>query len=463
MKGSARVGAVRVRVRGKAWGEGWLPAGSHSGASEMGAKIQFVAPAVPSERELSDQIERIAAGSGFRSSEILRHLLHYLAKRAIEAPTEPVRVKDIAAEVFGRSHDFDSQTDSIVRVHTGRLRSRLAEYYSREGAEDIIVVTIPKGSYSLLAAYRHEIPAPAPARERLEPPDLLDRPGLLPEKVPPAGLAGWAPRRRWAVLALLAIATAGVAFYAGSLVRKPQARAMSPALERFWRPFVAGEGAPLVVFSNFQLVGSFEAGLRDADGRAPEGIPVIDTYTSMGEVMGVFEIARIMSMFQKPIRPKRSALLTWDEAKDSDLIFVGGPLAQTPLRDTPIFHDFEFRNRMSGMPGPSGVVVNLHPLPGEAPIYYGPKTRPFQFDYAVVALSPSTGAGRRTLALAGITEYGTQAAAEFVTREQHVSALLARLHVQPGRPAPWFEALLRTTITGGVPTQIDLVSVHQPQ
>jgi hypothetical protein len=183
----------------------------------------------------------------------------------------------------------------------------------------------------------------------------------------------------------------------------------------------------------------------------------------MGEVMGVFEITRMMSLFQKPIRPKRGALLTWDEAKDSNLIFVGGPLAQTPLRDTPIFRDFEFRNHMSGIPGPSGVVVNLHPLPGEAPFYYGPKTRPFQFDYAVVALAPSINAGRRTLALAGITEYGTQAAAEFVTREQYTSALLARLHVPTVGPVPWFEALLRTTITGGVPTQIDLISVHQPQ
>jgi hypothetical protein len=429
----------------------------------VGVKSQVAAPPVFSERELIEQVERIAASSGFRGSETLRHLLHYLAKRATDAPTEPVKVKDIAAEVFGRAHDFDPQTDSIVRVHTGRLRSRVAEYYSKEGAEDSVVIAIPKGSYALSATHRQENPLPSPATEILEPADLQDSPSLLLERVPPAVLAGRAPRLRWTVLPLLVMATAGIAFYAGSWVRRPQVRAMSPALERFWRPFVAGEGTPLVVFSNFQLVGSFEAGLHDADARAPEGMPVIDTYTSMGEVMGLFEITRIMSAFQKPIRPKRGALLTWDEAKDSNLIFVGGPLARTPLRDAPIFRDFEFRNRMSGMPGLSGAVANLHPLPGEAPVYYGPKTRPFQFDYAVVALTPSSSAGRRTLALAGITEYGTQAAAEFVTREQYIGALLAKLHVQSGGPVPWFEALLRTTITGGVPTQIDLVLVHQPQ
>jgi hypothetical protein len=425
----------------------------------MAAKAQ--AAAVPLEGELLDQIERIAGASGFRSSQTLRHLLHYLAKRAIETPTESIKAADIATGVFGRPHDFDSQTDSIVRVHTGRLRLKLAAYYSKEGAEDGIVVTIPKGGYSLAAAYRREDPAHSPAPATLELPDLHDSPGPPSEEVPPGGLTSRPPRRWKAVFALLAIAIAGIAFYAGSVVREPQVRAASPALEKFWRPFVDGEGAPLVVFSNFQMAGSLEEGLRDADRNAPQGTPVIDTYTSIGEVMGVYEITRLMTMFQKRIRPKRGALLTWDDAQDSNLIFIGGPLAQTPLRDAPVFHDFEFRNRLSGIPGPSGAIVNLHPLAGEEPIYYGPKTRPFQFDYAIVALVPSGSPGRWTLALAGITEFGTQAAAKFVTREQRVSALLARLHVQAGAPVPSFEALLRTTVTRGVPTQIDLVSVHR--
>ena len=99
--------------------------------------------------------------------------------------------------------------------------------------------------------------------------------------------------------------------------------------------------------------------------------------------------------------------------------------------------------------------MNLCPLAGEAPVYYGPRTRPYQFDYAVLALGRSINPGHWALALAGITEFGTQAAAEFVTREQYVSALLVKLHVQAGGSVPSFEALLRTTITGGVPTQMN--------
>ena len=428
----------------------------------MGTKTQVVAPAVPCGTELREQIKRIACASGFRSSAILRHLLNYLAERAVEAPNEPVRARDIATNVFSRAHDFDPQTDSIVRVHTARLRERLAEYYSKEGAEDDLVVTIPKGGYSLSAAFRQATPTPSRVAENLEPPDLRDSPTLSKERGPHWSLRGLAPRRQRALLlALLVTACAGMAYYADSRVRELRARAISPALEKFWHPFVAGQTAPLVVFSNFQFVGSLEDGLRSVDRQALEGAPVIDTYTTMGEVMGLFEITRLMGLFQKTIQPKRGTLLTWDEAKDSSLIFVGGPLAQTPLRDTPIFHDFEFLARQGGIAGVPGAVVNHRPLAGEAPIYYGPKTRPYQFDYAVVALRPSINPGHQVLALAGITEFGTQAAAEFVTREQYVSALLAKLHVQTGESVPSFEALLRTTITGGVPTQIELVSVHK--
>ena len=87
----------------------------------MGAESQRGPPAAPSERELTDQVERIASGSGFRSSEILRHLLHYLAKRAIEAPTEPVKVKHIAAVRFLAGHPISThnRTRSCVCTPPG--------------------------------------------------------------------------------------------------------------------------------------------------------------------------------------------------------------------------------------------------------------------------------------------------------------------------------------------------------
>jgi hypothetical protein len=421
----------------------------------MSLRVETETASVACEQELVQQADRIVRSGPFRGSEILRHLLSYLAKRAAEGATEPVRVREIARGVFGRSDDFDSQTDSIVRVHTGRLRSKLAEYYLTEGAEDPIVISIPRGSYAL--SWRSRQSAVTPAVEALPSPPVSN--GHVVPRI--RHRAYFYPAIIGAVL-LLVIMTAVASWLAGwTLRRDSDGPAVPPALRTFWRPFIGGADVPLVVYSNLRLVGSLDSGLREFDPALDAQQPVLDTYTTIGEVNGVFEISRLLTMLHQPVRAKHGALLTWDEARDSNLIFVGGPLAQTPLREIPILTEFEFRNRRAGIPGPSGAILNLHPRKGESSIYFGPPARPFEFDYAVVALRPSVNPSHRTLALAGITEYGTQAAAEFVTREDSVRILLARLNVKPGGSLPMFEALLRTTIRGGVPIESELVAIHQ--
>jgi hypothetical protein len=65
------------------------------------------------------------------------------------------------------------------------------------------------------------------------------------------------------------------------------------------------------------------------------------------------------------------------------------------------------------------------------------------------------------LALAGVTEYGTAGAADFLTRDDQVSELLAALKVKAGQRVPWFEALLRVKVEGEVPVQYEIVSIHR--
>lgn len=49
--------------------------------------------------------------------------------------------------MLGRGADFDPQSDSIVRVEMGRLRTALDLYYASEGAEDSVRFEIAKGGY----------------------------------------------------------------------------------------------------------------------------------------------------------------------------------------------------------------------------------------------------------------------------------------------------------------------------
>src|SRR5579884_256379 len=80
------------------------------------------------------QIEKLVASHTLHGSESLCKLLKYLASYSLEHPSSSPKEYQIATEVFGRQPDFDPHVDSTVRVQAGRLRTKLGEYYSSEGA-----------------------------------------------------------------------------------------------------------------------------------------------------------------------------------------------------------------------------------------------------------------------------------------------------------------------------------------
>jgi hypothetical protein len=53
----------------------------------------------------------------------------------------------IAVEALGRPAEFDQRKDAIVRVEAHRLRKRLAQFYSGQGAHCPVQIHIPPGQY----------------------------------------------------------------------------------------------------------------------------------------------------------------------------------------------------------------------------------------------------------------------------------------------------------------------------
>jgi phosphohistidine phosphatase SixA len=395
------------------------------------------------------QVERIVDSEAFRGSETLRKLLEYLADRVLENASNAIKAKEIAAAVFGRVKDFDPQNDSIVRVHTARLRARLAEYYISEGAEDDLVMTIPKGSYVLL--FHHRAAPPANSGDAAaDGVGAALRASPAPDGPPRTEPRSFRPPRAtvWYALGLIA-AIVGTWLVASTTHQASGRTHLAPGLATFWRSFLTNEDRALVVYSNIWVHDS----IKDRDLLLP----------SNGEVFGVFQMTRFFTSLQKAVYPKHGKLLTWDEAKDADLIFVGGPLAETPLRTVSTLRDFAFaRTHDKDQPGAgaTGVIENLRPKKDEAASFVG-SPRPEQFDYAIVSMTAAHNSKRRAVTLAGISGYGTQGAAEFVTREDRIAELLSRLSVSNGAPMPLFEAVVRFNVQGEVAIQPQIVAAHR--
>jgi hypothetical protein len=177
-------------------------------------------------------------------------------------------------------------------------------------------------------------------------------------------------------------------------------------------------------------------------------------------VVGVHQLTKLFDAHRATFVLKRSRLVTWDEAKTRNLIFVGSAEENTTLRDLPDTTEFTFDS-----PSPKlhelTRLLNHHPRPGEQTVYLrAEEQRPLQEDYAILALLHGLQPGHRILLLTGMTTNGTQAAAEFVCRPEAVAELLRSVPMRINGEMQSFEAVLHVTIRGGVPIQTELVAIH---
>ena len=420
----------------------------------------MVVTGVPPEfrEELLAQIGKICSSDGLRSSESLCHLLTYLARHAIREPGSSAKEYQIATEVLGRPADFDPRLDSTVRVQTGRLRAKLAEYYAGPGAEDPIIVEVPRGSYSV-AVHPRALPAPpaapAPAPAAPEP----SAPGL-PIREKRYGNAGLL--LSFACFGLLAALLYVVLAYVVPVHRTATGARTSgpgPSLSRFWEPFVTGPERTWVVFSNAEFVGRPETGMRYLRAERDKGAVILDHYTGTGEVMAIHEIDRLFAQFGHAVFVKRGRLLNLDDVKNNDVVFVGSPSENLTLRDLPPARNFEFGREPGGNPESALRILNLHPAAGEQPAYFASPGLPITQDYAVIGLMPGPDGAHWVMTLAGISTIGTQAAVEYVCNEASVTQLVRRAALPGGKLQP-FEALIRVTISRGVPVSGELVAFH---
>jgi len=409
-------------------------------------------PSASLEEPFWQQIERLAHSDLLHGSESLCKLLRYLAKHALEEPGVRLKEYQIATEVFGRPADFDPQSDSMIRVQAGRLRAKLHEYYATAGADDAIIVDLPKGSYHL--EFHRQ------AKDKSKAHSLA-----IPRSAASADSRIWKIATALSLVLLLAGVMFAIVFFAGHHSAEPapaKGEADAPAeFRELWKPFIAGPREPWVIFSNAQFVGRPETGMRYRNPSSDPDEPLLDHYTGVGEVLAVHELDRVFGLLGHQLRVKRGSLFSLDDVRNNDLIFVGSPSENLTLTEIPTAHEFIFQRVNDGPRKGDLGIVNVHPRAGEPTLFLAsPYGAPLTEDYAVIAFMPGLDPARSVMIFAGTTTFGTQGAVEYVCHRDSLKKLLARLPVSKNGDLQPFEALLHVKVTQGVPVTADLVAVR---
>ena len=196
----------------------------------------------------SAQIQRIVQSKAFRTSEVHRNLLTYLAEKSLTGDAENIKEYTVGLDVFGKPESYDPRQESTVRMHVARLRQKLAEYYRTEGVDDPIFVDLPKGGFRV--TFEPRTVAPAPESE-------------VGDEAP---RESGRPTRYWIEVFLVAalLIAVGAALYFGTKlwqVRSAETEVVewTPELRQLWEPIVTSN-RPLIVAVSTAKTESANAG-----------------------------------------------------------------------------------------------------------------------------------------------------------------------------------------------------------
>jgi hypothetical protein len=394
------------------------------------------------------QIQRVLESRAFRNTDVLKRLLDYLGKQALEGQASDLKEYTVGVEAFGRPAGYDPKTDSSVRVQAGKLRQKLDEYYRTEGLTDPIVIELPKGHFTL--EFREKYGAPVVAAKP-------DRWRML------AGLLG--------VLLLVAIACS---LYLGSQARRPDlAKGIWNAeMEELWKPFLDTQrplmvvlGTPLFTkldnaFFRDPAVNTWEAAGKSDRVKELQRIMGDDTpsaaysYTGVGEAAGAFGLARLFLVRGRDLTFQVSSVLTWEDIGRNNMIFLGPPKYISQTKDLPIEQDFRIEHSR---------VQSLRPRDGEPKVFpekWSADGSNLEEGHALITRMPGLHNTGEVMILGGSSTECTRAAVDYVTRPEYAARLVRSLRKETGAMPASFQVVIRAQFKSHMPIAIDQVALH---
>lgn len=444
-------------------------------------------PGAVSQQEMQQALDTVLGSKYFANAPMKQRFLKLICEFHLNGRGGELNEYLIGREVFDRDNSYNPATDPIVRVGAHGVREKLERYYQKEGANDEIRIEIPVGSYEP-SFVRHVQPAAASIQE-VASSSLPAAPIAKPSEFSLNTYWKYWPHLAGSLLLLIvaALAYSNINLRRQLVERAEQQREEMEIYEPVWRPFLQSQDPTLLVLSNppvFRFLNaadpdqvvkkSFSVSTEQTQNIFAE-IPnksiiriinnprltlTTDTYTGIGEAIGVYHITDLFQGTQKSLTLKQSRTVSAEDLKSQNIVALGSVWVNNWSSKLQFKQDFIYTNQVT--------IENLNMLPGEQREYrptFDDQTGQLTEEYTLITVGPNiSGRSGRNLVmvLAGLHSEGTAAAAEYVTNKQYLSEFNQRLlQAGSGKPLQYYQALLKVGVDNGIPTTITLVSIHE--
>jgi hypothetical protein len=374
------------------------------------------------------ELNRVLASHEFHSSKRSQDFIRYVVENTLTGRADMLKERTIGIDVFGRSTSYEPSDDATVRVKAGEVRKRLGLYYAGQGATDPVRIELPAGTY--IPEFRWvEVPGAAPPQE--------------PAPVAMLQQSARDHRFKWiaaAVVVLLALAAIGWWLERG--------RSSATALDQFWSPVLNGT-APVSLCAAYVPV--YGLNREGADPTRPgDFVLLTDQFVGGGDLLATARLSSMLTRMQRPYTMRIGNDVSFEDLRLAPAILIGYSYTRWKEISSEMRYFIEVSNTRVG------ITDNGKPTPWT--IANLPADRRTNEDYAIVSrvFHPDTHA--MLVEIAGITQYGTEAAAELVTNPD----LLAE--AVNDAPADWqkknLQLVLHVKVIAGTPSSPKVVGAY---
>ncbi len=378
------------------------------------------------------QLERMLADRHFSHSRRFPAFLRFVVQKTLAGKTDLLKERTLGVEIFGRSPEYDTSSDPIVRVTAAEIRKRIAQYYQEQDREGELRISLEAGSYVPQFYWPHAAPGAAPSAAT----ELNGGQSAAADADEKANRG----LRRWLIPAILvAILVAGGLNFAW---RSTQ----SSPVDFFWGSITnSGEPALFCVADQDQYN---TVALRDAADPTRQTM-IQDTVKAViiDDLNTIVKIAGILQSHGKKYTLKGEGSTTLSDLRNGPTVFVGAFDNAWTLRVTQNlrFHfgnDADFRRQWIAdgkSTAPSKWMIERQQ----------PVTTNNYREYGLVARFTDPTTGQLSVVAAGIGRGGTIAAGEFLTDPVYLAQLERLSRTEQGKKN--IEVVISTQIIDNQP------------
>lgn len=390
--------------------------------------------------EVLAELDRILESHQFRASKKCSRFLRHIIEAAVNGHFDCMKERTLGVDVFDREPHYDTNQDPIVRGTAGEVRKRLAQYYL-EAREGELRFSLPAGSYIPEAHYF----APQPLRASLPVVRLTTAASpQIRNRRKPTGIT-------FAGLAAAVLLTTSL-----WLLSRPT------SLDRFWMPIISSKSVLVCMgqpqFYTFhpdtaRVLNSWFAYGQHNPPTPPINsvplnaiIPMWDKSVALADAQAFSQLVNLFARKRKQIDLRGERSVSLSDLRGRPAIFIGAFDNEWTLNlagELRFYFDTDEQTHAQIIRDKQRPAATDWKL-----VNAWPPGKDINKDYALVSRVVNRTTERTVMILGGISQYGTEAAAEFVTNPTYFNSALT------GAPSDWYrkniQIVLSTRVLAGV-------------